>query len=160
MAVKKKPTPEFDPVAQQAQLEALAAALKQSSDTGQAVAIAPRHLLRAADRPSAPAPEPTTTRELGARALSEAQALLEQVHRLRADADEVEDPNRRARLLSNCANQLTQLGKLLGLSAEIDERKIIRTPAWRRLRDRLLEALRPYPDALRAIVEVLNEVEE
>ncbi|HMI84642.1 MAG TPA: hypothetical protein VK550_11140 [Polyangiaceae bacterium] len=54
-----------------------------------------------------------------------------------------------------------ELGKISGenLSA-ITEARILRSPQWRRLKQRMLAALRPYPKALKAIGKALHEGDE
>lgn len=56
--------------------------------------------------------------------------------------------------------------KLLALKARLEreqelvEDRIVREhPMWRRIRERIVEAVRPYPDAAKAIVSALEELE-
>lgn len=94
-----------------------------------------------------------------AEALEMASAMLSEARALSAavQSDPEATPGERARVLSSCMSTVTAAGKLLGLTAEIDERKIRKTPAWRRIEDRIVEALRPWPAALRALAEALGE---
>jgi hypothetical protein len=50
---------------------------------------------------------------------------------------------------------LVHLGKLTGETLSIDEAKIIRLPAWRRIEEVLIRTLTPWPDAVRAVGEEL-----
>jgi transcriptional regulator with XRE-family HTH domain len=51
---------------------------------------------------------------------------------------------------------LVHLGRLTGETLSIDEARIVRLPAWRRIEEALILALTPWPEALRAAGEALE----
>jgi transcriptional regulator with XRE-family HTH domain len=55
---------------------------------------------------------------------------------------------------------LAELGKITGETLTIDESKILRLPAWRRIEDAIAKALEPWPDAARALARALAELGE
>jgi hypothetical protein len=62
------------------------------------------------------------------------------------------------KLLDKAASTLSVIGKITGESQEISEARILRLPAWRRMKERMLEALRPYPEALKAVGQALKQI--
>jgi hypothetical protein len=62
----------------------------------------------------------------------------------------------RAKILSQCATMIDKAGRQTGASADISEAKILKSPAWAKLMARVVEALRPYPEAARAVGEALK----
>ena len=68
-------------------------------------------------------------------------------------------PLEKAKVMASTAGTITLLGKLTGESREISEARIIRLPAFRRVVDRMKEALRPWPEAARAVGEALKELD-
>lgn len=56
----------------------------------------------------------------------------------------------RVRTLEKAAGVIAALGKITGAS-ELNERRILMTPAFRRIRDATCTALLPFPDALEAV---------
>lgn len=99
--------------------------------------------------------------------IDEAGTLIKAVRSLR---DEVTQQNEeeygpslsdRAKILSQCATMLDKAGKLTGVSAEISIARIVRSPAWGKLAFKMIQALAPWPDAMRALADMLKgEVEE
>jgi hypothetical protein len=73
-------------------------------------------------------------------------------------ADPKATPLERARVMASAAATLSLLGRLTGETQEISEHRIVRLPAWRRLVDRVLAALRPHPEALASVSEALETV--
>lgn len=55
-----------------------------------------------------------------------------------------------AKLISSLSQSIRNLGSLTGEGGGITEAKILKSPAWRRIEEALIEALEPYPDALEA----------
>ena len=103
-------------------------------------------------RPRAEAPLDASVGALATRLIAILRAELERLEKERGT------PLERVRLGEKIASTLAQLAKMTGESAEISESKILKTPAWKQLRDRMLEALAPFPDAARAIGEALQKV--
>lgn len=64
-------------------------------------------------------------------------------------------PLERAKVLDKIFDNEIKLAKLKGELGAVDEATILRHPHWRRVESALLEALKPYPDALRAAGEAL-----
>lgn len=89
----------------------------------------------------------------------EAEHLIREVQTLRRKVGEDPDLDlaMQARILSQTANTLSLLGKLTGETQIIDERKILKLPEWRRILERVAFALKPWPEAMRAIGEEFNE---
>jgi hypothetical protein len=58
--------------------------------------------------------------------------------------------------MQRVARLVSMLGDLTGESAEIGEKKIVRLPAFRRVVDVLLAAIKPHPVALAAATEALE----
>ena len=117
---------------------------------------------RAWDQPIPPPPKPTpppadapldaSVGALATRLIAILSAELECLEKERGT------PLERLRLGEKFASTLAQLAKMTGESAEISEAKILKTPAWKQFKGKLLEVLTPYPDAARAIGEALREV--
>lgn len=89
------------------------------------------------------------TRELAAQLHRMAQ---EQIRALQ-DAG-AEDPKLLSKM-SSLADIVVQLGKLTG-AAGIDEKRIVASPAWGRVWDRMCAALAPWPDAVAACAAALE----
>jgi len=51
---------------------------------------------------------------------------------------------------------VAQLRKITGEGETIDESKIVRLPAWRRMVERVVEALRPHPAAAADVARALR----
>lgn len=119
------------------------------------------------EAPPAPAPEKATKQHgkppppakavaaISVRA--RATALDQMVHKLMADVAKGE-PALRARVAQSAARTLEILGKITGETREMPEERVLRLPAWRKIQDRLVEVLSPFPEALRAVGEALVEL--
>lgn len=59
----------------------------------------------------------------------------------------------RFQLATDVHRLLDKLGKLTGESAVISVSRVLRLPAWRRIQDTVLDALKPHPKALAAVIE-------
>lgn len=68
-------------------------------------------------------------------------------------------PQARLRLEATETRCIELLGRMAGDASEISEAKIVRTPAWRRLSERVRAALEPYPDAAMAVARAVEEIE-
>lgn len=91
-----------------------------------------------------PPPAPTTEREALLDALAKAKQGLAKT--------ETED-------LPRVLNAITSISKRLGqldADREISEEEIVRAPAFRSLLERFREALRPYPDAVGAMLRAIE----
>lgn len=88
----------------------------------------------------------------------QAQDLQILVHDLLTNLPNDATPLERAKVMSSAASTLTVLGKLTGEAQEISEARILRLPAWRRIAERILDALEPYPEAARTVAEALDEL--
>lgn len=91
-----------------------------------------------------PPPPPTTERE----------ALLDGMARLKASLAKAELDD-----LPRITTAITSLGKRLEVieaGREISESEIVKAPAFRSLLERFVEALRPYPEAARAMLAALE----
>lgn len=97
---------------------------------------------------------------VGARFDAEARlrAQLARLDALRSTASEDLPPQVRMRLEATETRCIELLGKLTGEGQEIGESRIVRLPAWRRIQDAIVVALRPYPDAAVAVMAALKEL--
>lgn len=66
-------------------------------------------------------------------------------------------PAQRMRLESTETKCIELLGKMTGEGQEIGESRIVRLPAWRRIQESVISALRPWPAAAAAVVKALKE---
>lgn len=124
------------------------------------------------DKPAeaAPAPEaaaaPAEAKSTPLNGISfrtETQRLYDETIRLRTRGEWYRDRNNDKMYLKftrEAAVQQTLLGRLLGVTTQISEERILRMPAFRNLIDRVLGAVAPWPEALRAIIETLEILEE
>ena len=64
-------------------------------------------------------------------------------------------PAEKAKTAQRAAATLAILARITGESAVIDEAKLVKLPALRRVFDALIEALTPWPEAMRAAGEAL-----
>lgn len=112
-----------------------------------------------------PKGEPATpslhTSTNGGSVLARAERLQNMVDELldKLNNDAKTTPLEKAKVMASTAGTITLLGKLTGESREISEARIIRLPAFRRVVDRMKEALRPWPEAARAVGEALKELD-
>lgn len=97
---------------------------------------------------------------VGARFDAEARlrAQLNRLDILRTTAADDLPPQVRMRLEATETRCIELLGKLTGEGQEIGESRIVRLPAWRRIQDAIVIALRPYPDAAVAVMAALKEL--
>lgn len=70
------------------------------------------------------------------------------------------DAKDQARCLAAALSALSTIRKLRGDDDEIPERKILKTAAWKRIVETALEALKPWPDALRAFAEAVATLDD
>lgn len=106
---------------------------------------------------AAPAREPEApVAATPAAARSEADRLLATVRALQDAADDGAglDLQARVRVAERLAAMVATLGRLTG-DAVINERQILRSPAAREIENAIVEALAPWPDAMRAVGERL-----
>ncbi len=107
-----------------------------------------RHHKKKAPKKFTPPPEPSQD-------TNERDALLAALGRLRAALARAE-----AEQLPRIANAITAASKRLQAiaeEAEISEADIVGSRCWRAILARLEAALRPYPDAARAMLDALEE---
>lgn len=69
-------------------------------------------------------------------------------------------PLEKAKVYASAATTLQLLGKLTGDAQEIGEARILRLPAWRKIQERLVSALQPFPKAAVAVADALRELGE
>lgn len=79
--------------------------------------------------------------------------LVRSVHAPGSDAT----PYERAKVLRSTTSTLQLLGKLTGDTVVLTEAKILRLPAWQSLKRKILDALRPWPEAIHAVGKALGE---
>ncbi len=64
----------------------------------------------------------------------------------------------RFRLATDTHQLLDKMGKLTGETQLMPESRILKLPAWRRIQDAVLVALKPHPKALAAFVKTLEDL--
>lgn len=88
---------------------------------------------------------------------TEADLLLAEIRRLRQDPNvEQLDVAQKGRLLQSLTAMVDKLGHHTG--TKISERQILDAPAVVVVVDRLLEALEPWPEAMRAAADAISEL--
>ena len=110
-----------------------------------------------------PAPKPPTSptdppREVGS-SLEEARAHLLRCQRQRLDAEQGDDPKLVVQWAELERKALDSVAKLRGDLSPADETRLTQTPRWAAVRGCVVEALRPYPDAQKAVVRALRELD-
>lgn len=137
-------------------LRALAAQFRTSTST---LDRHKQHVRHPSSKAPAPPPAhglaaPMRTEEL----ISNLEAIVQQqVLRLANDNDLSE--GERAKLQTAAVTTLAHLAKLQGRT-EVNERKILASPQWRRIEETIIEVLEKFPDALVAFTKALAELEE
>jgi hypothetical protein len=98
--------------------------------------------------------------------VAQADGLVDQLVRLRADARRIEEKAEETGDLRTALMGIRELVRILELTAklvgELDERpqvNVLVAPEWLAVRSVLLEALRPYPDARQAVAARLAALE-
>lgn len=94
----------------------------------------------------------------GADVRGELYNLLEQVKTFRhsVQSDPVLTLSEKAKVLGSCGATLGLLYRMTGGAADIPESKILKLPSWQRVERAIVEALEPWPEALRAVGEALK----
>ena len=62
----------------------------------------------------------------------------------------------RGLILQRLSTAIVRLGEVTGETLEIGPEKILKLPSFRRVLDRLVEALKPYPEAGQAVVAAMR----
>lgn len=89
------------------------------------------------------------------------RAQLTRLDKLRADGEREDadlPPQARLRLEVTMLRCTEALARFTGEGQEIGESRIVRLPAWRRIQDAIVVALRPWPDAAVAVMKALKEI--
>jgi hypothetical protein len=86
----------------------------------------------------------------------EASRLLAMVQSGMTEAAAEPDLSRRMRILSDGANIVRQLGRVVGAGHVVTERQILESPIWRLLCERIINALAPWPDAIAAMAAAIE----
>lgn len=86
--------------------------------------------------------------------------LRGKLHKLLHRIDDDGTPDEQAKVLKDATAALHVLARITGEAADISEAKIVRLPAWRRVRDALVEALGDQPDVLLRVESALEEFGE
>ena len=81
--------------------------------------------------------------------------IADEIRSLQDPAAEPETAAKRAARLERLTRNMVALGKMTG-AADLDETRIAASPPFRRMVDRLAEALAPWPEALAAAVAALE----
>jgi len=98
------------------------------------------------------------TKATAAAVINEADLWLAELQDFRDELPTlVTDAAKRASLLANAAKTLAVLGKLTGVGLSVSNRQILDSPNWRIIEAKILAALRPWPDAMRAVSKALDD---
>lgn len=104
-------------------------------------------------------PSPSTTARAQHRerpsTLDEVTQLLEELDE-DASADGIM-PSELARIRDTKTKALALKARIEAADALFEAQAILKHPSWRRIRGAMLDALRPFPDAARAVAEALQE---
>ena len=65
-------------------------------------------------------------------------------------------PAARGLILQRLSTAIVRLGEVTGESLEIGPEKVVKLPSFRRVLDRIVEALKPYPEAGQVVVAVMR----
>jgi hypothetical protein len=71
------------------------------------------------------------------------------------EAEAEADPGVRAKLLRDFMGTAQALGKLTGEARELSDTQLVKMPAFRRLVDKIVAVLEPWPEAMKAVAEAL-----
>lgn len=66
----------------------------------------------------------------------------------------------RGKIIALASQTLANLGRLTGESLELSESKVLKLPHLRRIQDALREAIKPWPEAARAIGKALEKLND
>jgi transcriptional regulator with XRE-family HTH domain len=90
--------------------------------------------------------------------VSQADYLLAELRLVQAALQAATDeaPSVRLGYLNECAKITATLGKLTGVGLTISMRRILQSPDWLALQTELTSALRPFPEASRAVAAALT----
>lgn len=102
---------------------------------------------------TSPSPAPPPVVDVQARALRLQSMVDETLDRVMRNKKTT--PLERTKVLASAATTIAVIGKLTGDAQQISEQRIARLPAWRRIKDEMMRALTPWPDAMRAVGEAL-----
>jgi hypothetical protein len=101
-----------------------------------------------------------------ARRVASATMILEEVETIRRFARSVmastvrTDPNTALRAMDKQLAALALLAKVAGLMADVNVTvSLAKTPEWLTMRDRIVAAVAPWPDARRAVIEAVRHLE-
>ena len=97
-------------------------------------------------------------REVGS-SLDEARAHLLRCQARRLEAEQGDDPKLVVQWAELERKALDSVAKLRGDLSPADETRLTQTPRWAAVRGCVVEALRPYPDAQKAVVRALRELD-
>jgi hypothetical protein len=90
--------------------------------------------------------------------IAEADLWLAELEDFRAEIPSLaRDSRARAAMLANAAKTLHVLGKLTGVGLSISPRQILDSPNWGVIETAIITALKPWPEALRAVAKALDE---
>lgn len=99
-----------------------------------------------------------TTKASAASVAAEADLWLHAVQDLRDELPKlVKDPAGRARITREAAGTLAILGRLTGIGLTVSARQILDSPNFRIIEGKIIQALEPWPDALRAVAAAIDD---
>ena len=114
------------------------------------------------DSPSKPTrKKKRTTKATPATVAAEADHWLHAVQDLRDELPKLaKDIAGRARLMREAAGTLSVLGRLTGIGLTVSARQILDSPNFRIIEGKIIQALEPWPDALRAVAAAIDDTRD
>ena len=114
------------------------------------------------DTPTKPArKKKRTAKATPASVAAEADLWLHAVQDLRDELPKlVKDPQGRARITREAAGTLAVLGRLTGIGLTVSARQILDSPNFRIIEGRIIQALEPWPEALRAVARAIDDTRD
>jgi hypothetical protein len=96
------------------------------------------------------------TIETATDAVEEVREMIRtQIKRLKDPKERITEAQR-VKAIGALTNSIAMLGRITGETLEISDAKLLRLPAFRRIQEVLLQALKPHPEALRVAGEALQ----
>lgn len=84
------------------------------------------------------------------------EMIEDQIRRLNDPKQRITEAAR-VKALGGLVNAVAMLGRITGETLEITDAKLLKLPAFRRMQDVLVRALKPYPEAMRAAGAALQD---
>lgn len=91
---------------------------------------------------------------------ADVEACAEALIRDMAKVDHLSTPAEKVKVLIGVSQALMYLGKISGETSQMTEAAILKTPQFRRAMGSIIDAITPWPDAMKAMVDRISEIED